>query len=253
MKLALFIAEDEAPARERLIETIARVAPAAQIAGWAPSVRGAEAWLRSHAAPDLMLLDLQLEDGLSLELFAQVDNVLPPTVFVTAYEEFVLDAFQDQEVDYLLKPVDDERLRQAFERFARWRRHFSAADAAGLRRTLIAPARQRQRLLGQRGTQQYVLAIADLAGFVSIDKCSFAVMADGSRYGVEGTLAEIEPSLDAAQVFRVSRQLIVAASAVQRLAGIGKGRLQLVLKPDLLGEVTVSQERAAAFRDWLSR
>jgi DNA-binding LytR/AlgR family response regulator len=252
MTLSLFIAEDEAPARERLIETIARVEPAAQIAGWAPSVRGAEAWLRSHPAPDLMLLDLQLEDGLSLELFTRPEAVLPPTVFVTAYDEFVLDAFQAQAVDYLLKPVDADRLRQAFDRLARWRRHFTAADAAGLRHSLAAPPK-RQRLLGQRGTQQYALAVADVAGFVSIDKSSYAVMSDGSRFGVEGTLAEIEPTLDAAQFFRVSRQLIVAAAAVVRLTAIGKGRLQLVLKPDLLGEVTVSQERAAAFRDWLSR
>ena len=112
--MKLFIAEDEAPARERLVESIQRVEPAAQIVGSAGSLRQCEAWLAANPPPDLMLLDVQLADGLSLELFSD-RRLSVPTIFVTAFDEFVLDAFQAQAVDYLLKPVEREmRCAQQF-------------------------------------------------------------------------------------------------------------------------------------------
>jgi len=257
--MRLFIAEDEAPARARLIESIARVAPGAQVAGTATSLREARAWLAAHPAPDLMLLDIQLADGLSLELF-QNGSVSGPTIFVTAFDEFVLAAFQAQAVDYLLKPVDDTRLALAFERHARWRRHFAPADAAPLLASLRAPAqstpqapRYRQRIIGHQGAQSFALAMTDVACLVSVDKLGHAITFDGQRYLIDGTLAEAEPTLDPDRYFRVSRQVIVAASAIVRFRAAGKGRLLLDLRPAAIGEVVVSQERAAAFRDWLAR
>ena len=100
----LFIAEDEPPARERLVETLGRVAPGAVIVGSSDSVRGTAAWLAAHAAPDLLLLDIQLSDGLSLELFRDGRLELP-VIFTTAYDRFAIDAFQAMAVDYLLKPL----------------------------------------------------------------------------------------------------------------------------------------------------
>lgn len=259
--MRLFIAEDEAPARARLIESIARVAPGAQIAGTATSLREARAWLATHPAPELMLLDIQLADGLSLELF-QDGGLSGPTIFVTAFDEFVLSAFQAQAVDYLLKPVDDARLALAFERHARWQRHFAPADAAPLLASLQAPPqaslpaqspRRRQRIIGHKGAQSFALAMADVACFVSLDKLGYAITLDGQRYLMDGTLAELEPSLDPLRFFRVSRQVIVAATAIVRFGTAGKGRLALELRPASAGEVVVSQERAAAFRAWLAQ
>jgi DNA-binding LytR/AlgR family response regulator len=260
--MRLFIAEDEAPARARLIETIARVAPGAQVAGTATSLREARAWLAAHPAPDLMLLDIQLADGLSLELF-QDGRVTGPTIFVTAFDEFVLSAFQAQAVDYLLKPVDDTRLALAFERHARWQRHFASDDATPLLASLQAPQstvpapqpalRCRQRVIGHRGAQSFALAMADVACFISVDKLAHAVMPDGQRYLIDGTLAELEPTLDPGRFFRVSRQVIVAATAIVRFRAAGKGRLLIELRPEAAGELLVSQERAAAFRAWLGQ
>ncbi len=122
--MRIFIAEDEAPARERLIEAVRRVAPSAEIAGWAASVRDASAWLASHPAPDLMLLDIQLADGPSLELFAD-GHLASPVIFTTAFDEFVLDAFRAQAIDYLLKPVNEGQLAQAFAKRGRLERHFA--------------------------------------------------------------------------------------------------------------------------------
>lgn len=251
--MRVFVAEDEAPARERLLETLARVAPQARLAGWAASVQGTREWLRAQPPPDLLLLDLQLADGLSLELFEGEAAPASPVIFVTAYDEFSLDAFQAQAVDYLLKPVDDARLAQALERLARWRRLFTRAEAADLGAALAAPvrARHRQRLVGRQGGHSVVLPVAEIACIVSLDKTCHALRADGQRYLLEGTLADWEAALDPARFFRASRQMLVSVGAVLRFQGAGKGRLRVDLQPAAAGPVTISPERAGAFRAWL--
>lgn len=248
--LRAFIAEDEPPARERLTLALARVAPHVGVVGHADSVRGTLDWLAAHAPPDLLLLDIQLSDGLSLDLFADGDLALP-TIFTTAYDRFAIDAFRALAVDYLLKPVADDALAQALHKVERLRRSFGADVAALLRQLGPAPARWRQRLVGRKGAQFHALTVEQLACVVSVDKLVFAVDAAGERYLLETPLAELEAALDPALFFRASRQILVAASAVASFAAAGKGRLRVELRPAGMGSVVVSQERAAAFRAWL--
>jgi DNA-binding LytR/AlgR family response regulator len=250
--MRLFIAEDEAPARARLVESIARVAPQAQVAGTASSVREAAAWLAAHAPPDLLLLDIQLQlsDGLSLELF-RGGTLACPTIFTTAYDRFVLQAFEARAVDYLLKPIDEARLAQAFAKHAQLKQHF-AGDLQALLAAL-QPPRFRRRLVGRQGAQNVALPVDDVAYLVSADKLSFAVARDGTRILLDAPLADIERELDPARFFRANRQYLVSAAAIHRFATNGKGRLVLDLRPRADGEVGVSQERAAAFRAWLAQ
>lgn len=246
--LRAFVAEDEPPARDRLLGALARVAPQLQVVGHADSVRGTLAWLAGNPAPDLLLLDIQLADGLSLELFA--DGTLQlPTIFTTAYDRFALDAFRALAVDYLLKPVADEALARALAKATRLRSGFAADVAALLPATV---ARPRQRLLGRLGAAFHALPLAQVAYVVSVDKLSIAVTDDGTRYALDEPLERLQAQLDAAQWFRAGRALLVSLHAVKRFVPAGKGRLRVELQPPLGGEVTISQERAAAFRSWLA-
>jgi DNA-binding LytR/AlgR family response regulator len=250
----LFIAEDEAPARERLVELIERVAPRSRVVGHAETVQGTRDWLAAQGPPDLLLLDIQLADGLSLELFGGPSPVPDcPVVFTTAYDRFALDAFQALAVDYLLKPVAEPAMARALARTQRLRAGFGAEAAAWLEAHVQPPGRRfRQRLFGRQGGQPVrVLPVATLACVVSVDKLAFAVTLDGQRYLLDGTLAEVEQELDPARFFRASRQVLVALQAVTGYAPAGKGRLRLQLAPGLRDEVLVSQERAAAFKAWL--
>ena len=248
--MRIFIAEDEPPARERLVETLARVAPRARVVGHAESVQATAAWLAASAPPDVLMLDIQLSDGLSLELFDERELSVP-VIFTTAYDRFALDAFRALAVDYLLKPVADDALEAALAKVARMRQHFGADVADLLRRRDASAPRWRQRLLGRLGSQFHSLAVADVAGFVSVDKLTFAVLRDGRRYQVETPLADLEGELDPALFFRANRQVLIAAQAVRRFAPAGKGRLRVESAPDALGELVVSPDRAAAFRAWL--
>lgn len=252
--LQIFIAEDEPPARERLIATLAEVAPAARVVGHSDTVRGTRQWLAAHAAPDLLLLDIQLADGLSLELFEGAAALALPTVFTTAYDQFALPAFKALAIDYLLKPVGAPALAQALAKREALTRLGAPQVEALLNRLRPAPAPEpRQRLLGRQGGQFRAVALDEIAYIVSLDKLSHAVLADGRRLLVERPLAELERELDARRFFRANRQLLVAAAAVQGFAPVGRGRLALELRPALGAEALVSQERAAEFRAWLDR
>ncbi len=246
----VFVAEDEPPARERLVETLGQVAPRAVVVGHSESVQGTAAWLAANPPPDVLLLDIQLSDGLSLELFDGRELAVP-VIFTTAYDRFAIDAFRALAVDYLLKPIAPEPLASALGKVARMRRHFGANVAQVLREARPDRGRWRQRLLGRLGSQFHSLAVADVAGFVSVDKLTFAVLADGRRYQVETALADLEGELDPAQFFRANRQVLIGVHAVKRFAPAGKGRLRVEAAAPALGELVVSAERAAAFRAWL--
>jgi two-component system, LytTR family, response regulator len=249
--MKLFLVEDEAPARERLIETIARVEPAARVVGVAASVHEAKAWLVAHPPPDLMLLDVQLADGLSFELFAD-GAITCPAIFATAYDEFVLEAFKANAIDYVLKPVSDAALARAFAGYRRLRTHFSADMAERLAGLAAPPAPPRQRILARKGAGFVSLRLDDMAYFVSLDKTTYAVDRDGHRHLVEATLAELGERLDRQRFFRINRQMIVAAAAVEGFRPSGKGRLSLQLAPSASETVIVTQERASGFREWLA-
>ena len=232
--LRAFIAEDEPPARERLTLALARVAPQLSVVGHADSVRGTQQWLARHPPPDLLLLDIQLADGLSLELFADGELTVP-TVFTTAYDRFAIDAFRA----LALKKV--ERLRRSF-----------GAEVAGvLQQAGSAPPKWRQRLVGRKGSQFHALTVEELAYVVSVDKLVFAVDQRGERYLLETPLAELEAALDPTRFFRASRQVLLAADGIESFAPAGKGKLSVMLKPTGSMTVVISQERAGAFRAWV--
>lgn len=250
--MKVFIAEDEPPARERLVGALARIAPQVTVVGHADSVRATAEWLATRPAPDLLLLDIQLSDGLSLELFEDRDLAVP-VIFTTAYDRFAIDAFRALAVDYLLKPVDEAALAQAIAKAERLRRGFGSDVMAVLSQLQTAAPRWRERLLGRKGSGFQAVAVAELAYIVSLDKLSHAVLHDGSRLLLETPLAELQAQLDPSQFFRANRQTLVSVRAVAGFAAAGKGRLQVQLRPALAGDVVITQERAPAFKAWLER
>ncbi len=194
-------------------------------------MREARAWLAAHPPPDLMLLDVQLADGLSFDLFTP-GAVTCPAIFATAYDEFVLEAFKANAIDYVLKPVSDDALARAFAGYRRLKSHF-AADVARLAADLAAaPARPRQRILARSGAAFISLRLDDIAWFVSVDKDDLGRrQRRPARTWSTPSLAELEAQLEPQRFFRVNRQVIVAASAVRGFRPSGKGRLELQLVP----------------------
>lgn len=245
-----FIIEDEAPARDRLVSLFSALTPPCAVAGTADSVAAARKWLRQNPAPNLIFADIQLGDGLSLELF-KASPPPCPVVFTTAHDAYLLEAFAAQSIAYLLKPVKPAALEAAVQKYRQLGRHFTA-NLAALAGTLTRPER-RQRILAQRDTAFQPVAIADIAYFFSENKLTYLVTRPGEKCLVNEPLTTLAGGLDPAQFFRVNRNHLVHASAVKNFSSIGKGRLAVSLQPRPAEEVQVSQENAAAFRVWAGR
>ncbi|MEQ1508114.1 MAG: LytTR family DNA-binding domain-containing protein [Myxococcota bacterium] len=246
--IRVLIVEDERPAVAKLRAALGAGAHEVAVVGVCDSVRSGAAWLAVNPAPDLILADIQLGDGTSFQLFAEVP-VRCPVVYVTAYDAYWLDAFAANGIDYLLKPVQADQVAAALDKYRGLQAHFAGAPPAAV----PEPARAyRQRLVVRRGLDQLSLTVDQAAWLTSEDKLSFVVDRLGHRYLVDQPLAELEAVLDPARFFRLNRRFLAHIDAVARFRSAGRGKLAVRLTPDAEAEVVVSQERAGAFRAWIA-
>ena len=244
--MTILLLEDEAPARAWFEQVLARHRPGVPVVALA-SVAEAIAWLAGHAPPDLIIADIQLADGLSLEIF---DHSTPgcPVIFATAYDEYVIDAMQRDGIAYLLKPLREPDVVGALAKYDRLESHF-AERVRGLARRLGAP----RRLVARRRDGFVVLSVGEIAYFAVDDKLVDVITRDARRFAVDQTLAELELELGA-EFFRVNRQYLACAAAVAGFRPHVNGKLliELAPPPPPPGEVIVSQDNAARFRAWLA-
>jgi two-component system LytT family response regulator len=243
--MRIVIVEDEPPARDKLAAAISATAPDARIVASLSGVAETVDWLAANPAPDLLFLDIQLSDGLSFDILRRA-RVTCPVVFATAFDEYLLDAFQANGIDYLLKPIRDDRVAAAIAKYHRLGAHFTADHTA----LLESLKRRRERLLVRKGADLISVRTADIAYVFTSDKLVFLVTQAGTRYLLDRTLAELEQELDPARFFRANRAWLVSIDAIARCRPYGKGKLLLELRPATAEEVVVSQERSAAFREW---
>jgi DNA-binding LytR/AlgR family response regulator len=257
----VLILEDEAPALERIRSLLVEAAPEATIAGTADSVRAAAEWLADNPPPDLILADIQLSDGLSLDLF-RAQSPPCPVVFTTAHDRYLLDAFATHGIAYLLKPVKLTDLAAALKKHRDLGRHYVTnfaalvgdvvgnAPARAASSGLVSSALPRRRILAQKGLAYQPVAVEDVAYFFSEHKLTFLVTHRAERFLVNDPLAILEAELSPAEFFRLGRNILAHIRAIRRFRSIGKGRIAVELQPPAAEEVQVTQERAAAFRAW---
>ena len=248
------IVEDEPIAARSLRQLLAELGPEFAVDGPLPSIAAALDWLNSQPAPDLIFMDVQLADGLCFEIFEAMPLAVP-VIFTTAYDAFALKAFEVFGIDYLLKPIKPSRFALAL---AKWRRlkatgAVAAAPPADLAQTYFRNAQHyRARFLVQQGESLISVATEDIAYFCK-DLVVRLVARNGRAYTMSQSLDELEQVLDPTQFFRINRQVLARAEAIVRATRLFKGKLQVDLEPGLKEPVIVSQERAAAFREWLDR
>jgi len=247
--MRIAIVEDERPALEKLRSALRETAPEARIVAELSGVAEALQWLSQNPAPDLIFMDIQLSDGTCFEILRR-HPVRCPVIFATAFDEFLLEAFESNGIDYLLKPVRPERLAAAVEKYHNLREHFTG-DHQGLLDTLDRRHLPRQRVLVRKGLDYIPVDTRNIAYIFTCDKLVFLVTDTGVRYMLDRPLAEMESELDRTRFFRANRAWLVRIDAVVRCRPWGKGKLLLELRPPVESEVVVSQERAAAFRAWL--
>ncbi|TAK65162.1 MAG: response regulator transcription factor [Bacteroidetes bacterium] len=250
--MTILIIEDEKPAAEKLIQSVKRFNPEYRIEGPLASVRESIRWLKAHEPPDLILLDIQLSDGLSLDIFKSV-NVESPLIFTTAFDEYLLEAFEFNSIDYLLKPIKEEKLENALSKYLKLKKHFTS-NITSLAQYLNEPKKQyKSRIVVRKGIDYLSVGIDSIAYFYTEHKITFLIDKEGKRYIVDKPLSELEADLDPAQFYRLNRKFLASISSVQKFSSKEKGKLKVELSPLPNDEVIVSQENAGEFKQWVGK
>ena len=250
--MKILIIEDENAAARRLEKLLAEIEPEAVILQRLDSVEASVLWLQGNPAPDLILLDIHLADGSSFEIFDHV-TVTSPIIFTTAYDEFALQAFKVNAVDYLLNPIKTNELSAALDKY---KRVFKAVaqDYSALLDTLRKQTGQNylRRMLIRFGNSIKLVDMADAAYFYTKDKITFLVSrSSGKRFPVDYPLDKLEGMLDPATFFRINRQFIIHVAAIKEMHPYSKSRVKVELEPNTDLETIVSTERSAEFKKWL--
>lgn len=247
----ILIIEDERPAAERLIALVREYDPDIRILAALRSVKESAEWLASHPAPDCILVDIQLGDGLSLEIF-QRHPVASPLIFTTAYDDYLLKAFAYNSIDYLLKPIDKLKLFHALQKYQALKQHFSG-NIIALTEQLRQHTPITDRIVVKKGTDFIALRMEHIAYFYSEHKITFLIDTQGVRYIVDKPLADIEIGMDSARFFRINRKFLASIEAIASFRPFEKGKVLIELSPPVKEEVIVSQENAAAFKSWIGK
>ncbi len=247
--MKILLIEDEIPAARQLAKLLLAHDAGLQVLEALDSVESAVRWLRTFPAPDLIFMDIQIADGLSFDIFRQVE-VKAPVVFTTAFDQYAVQAFKVNALDYLLKPVDPEELATALQRVRNYKRNQAAFDPE-LLAGFFKKERYKDRFLVKTGQQMSFLITSDIAFFRSADGLTQAFTFSGKKYFVENTLEELERLLDPNDFFRVSRGMTLRLNAIQKIHPHLNGRLKIETNPAAPEDVFVSRERVGEFKSWL--
>ena len=248
--MKILIVEDEVAAARRLKKMILEVQPDAQIVNELDSVESSVRWFDKNPSPDLIFMDIQLADGTCFDIFKQVE-VTAPVVFVTAYDEFAIRAFEVNAIGYLLKPVKETDLESAIKKLSRTK-SAAAPDYQKLLESIHVPGEFQKRLLIKLGQSIRAVEIPEIAYFLTQDKIVTLVTFENRKYPTDYTLDELEQVLNPEEFFRINRQFIINSKSIREMYVISKSRVKVILHPPCEMDTAVSAERSAAFKKWLT-
>lgn len=244
--MEVVIIEDESRSAQKLEKYLRAYDPDIHIAAILPSVRDSVIWFRENREPDLIFLDIQLSDGPSFNIFEQL-QIEAFVIFLTAYEEFALQAFDLNSLDYILKPFTEADVARGLKKYEKMVLNGMSIGLSQNADTL----KYRGRFLVRKGQQIHTLRTEQIAYFYK-DEVVMLVKNDGSTFLYDASLEEIEEQLDPTTFFRVNRQYLVSYLSILSLAPGSSNRYQLTLDPRPKQEVFVSQPKVAALKSWLT-
>lgn len=247
------IIEDENLTAQRLEGMLKKYDPNIRVLAKLPSVAESVQWLRQNEAPDLVFMDIHLEDDLCFKIF-ELAPLHSPVIFTTAYDEYMVKAFKVNSIDYLLKPINADELAAALNKYKTLKEQFAKPDF----NTLLQYIGQRTpeyktRFMVTIGTKIRSIETSEIAYFYSDEKITFLVTRDGQQLPIDFSLDKLTSLLDPRQFFRANRQFLVGFGAIQTVHTHFKGKLKLDLQPKTRLDLFVSGDRMTDFKEWLGK
>lgn len=250
--MQILIVEDEILLAKRLQKIMLSIEPEARISGITHSVQETVQWLQKNPTPDLVLMDIELADGRSFEIFRQVD-LEAPVIFTTAYDEFALKAFKVNSIDYLLKPIRENELKLAIDKFKKTGLYRAQPVKALLDKIeqLSKPPGYRSRFLIKQGQKMMSIDVSEVAFILSENKYTFIHTFQNQKYIIDTPLDVLEKELSPQQFFRANRQYIITSGSVVAIHTWFNQKLKVELKPSAGEHIVISRDKANAFKAWM--
>ena len=258
------IVEDERAAVRNLTALLTDVTPEMEIIAVLDSISESVEWFKEHKSPDLVFMDIHLADGSAFEIFRHIE-IACPVIFTTAYDEYAVRAFSVNSIDYLLKPIHEDRLMQTIQRFEGLTKNYihdfnqesrmleilqqlSAAQET----SVSVQKKYRTRFLISSGEKLFTLQVSDIAYFYSENKLTFAVTHKNREYLIDLALDRLSEQLDPDHFFRTNRQTLVCIDAIQRIESYFLGKAIVHVQPPFKDKIMISKDKMASFRMWLN-
>ena len=250
----ILIIEDEIPAFKQLQKLLQKARGNTKVLEHLDSIESSVAWFTKYGMlPDLIFMDIQLADGLSFQIFQEID-ITKPIIFTTAFDQYMLHAFKVNSIDYLLKPIDPDDLSHALDKYEKFYSKQAPLDYSQLISAIKHPQKEyQQRFLIKAGQELRFIQTQNIGYFYSEQGLVFAVQNDGKKFNIDFTLEQLAEKLDPKFFFRINRKFIIHVSSIHRIHTYFNGRLKLDLKPDCSLDVIVSRDRVGDFKDWLNQ
>jgi DNA-binding LytR/AlgR family response regulator len=256
--MKVLIVEDERPASENLVEELQAIDDDIDVVAGCNSVDETVRWLNRNPHPDLILMDIQLSDGLSFNIFKACE-VTCPVIFTTAYDKYLTQAFEYSSIDYLLKPISQDKLKNAIKKYKALRNHFVnsheyASNHPSLPDYLGNHDRKRSRILVRKGVEFQAVRVEDAGYFFTEHKLIFLVDKENRKYMAEkSNLSELEEELDKNIFYRANRKYIINANYIKRFKPLEKSKISVELVLPVNEEIIISQENSANFKKWIAQ
>ncbi len=252
--MEVVIIEDEKITAERLIQLLHKIDHSINIMAIIGTVREAVDWL-SHHHPDLIFLDIHLSDGSCFRIFEQIE-IKTPVIFTTAYDQYTLEAFKVNSIDYLLKPVDINELSRSIRKFRELygKKTFNAADLITLIEKLDNKRGQyKKRFIINIGRKIKIINTKDIAYFYAFEKNVFICTSSNQHIATDQSLEKLEKLVDPVCFFRINRKFIVNIDCIKNIFSLSKSRIRVDLNPPADEDVIISYERSGNFKKWLNQ
>lgn len=250
----LLILEDETLASDRIVKILKEIDSELNIVGIIKSIEEGKRWFSENDHPDLIISDIRLLDGLSFELF-KILQIETPVIFTTAYDQYAIKAFEVNSIDYLLKPIQKEKLAEAIDKHKdRVANNKFPADFEGLYELIQNQKKSyKSRFLIKIGQKIVAVPIEKIAYFYSQNKLTYIITKDGKKLPTDQTLEQLEEQLDPKTFYRANRQFIVSFESISEIHPYFKGRLKIELSPVSEMEIVISADKTPEFKSWLDQ
>ncbi len=252
--IKVVIVEDEPPAANRLEKMLLKARSNIEVLAKLESVKEAVTFFESAPDIDLCFMDIQLADGISFEIFSQVD-VEAPIIFTTAYDDYSLQAFKVNSIDYLLKPIDQLDLEKSLKKFGKFSGKLKAIDQDKIDSLLevLQKKNYKEQFLIKSGQSLSIIQTGQIAYFYSEDGYVQLVTNENKKHLIEYSLEQLSEIVDPQYFFRINRKYILQMPAIEKINSYFNSRLKLNLSPAAKEDVIVSRERVSDFKKWLDR